>query len=154
MGWTFRSGLRPRGVTARFGLGRFGFGHGHGPVVAVAVAVASIAATGCVDAGTKHAVPEPVFYAKNVKGYAETAGGLPPDTVLAWDLSIVGDLARWRECASADTCTMVERTRPAKDLVGVERLGETTVEGRKAEVVKLSLAARPAYIVPNFKPTR
>lgn len=123
-------------------------------LLALASSASAGAVTGCVDAGTTHAVPEPVFYARNVKGYAETAGGLPPDTVLAWDLSVVGDVARWRECDRADACTMVERKRPAKDLVGVERVGETTVEGKRGEVVKLSLAARPAYVVPNFKPTR
>jgi hypothetical protein len=104
----------------------------------------------CVD-GTGKPVSEPVFYAKNVKRYGETALGLPPDEAYGWDLGVTGDVARWRECPSIETCSNVERTRRASDVLAVERIAEANLDGRRVDVMKLSLAPRPTYIVPNFK---
>lgn len=119
--------------------------------IAAAFAVV-IAGCGTVDPLTGSGSSTPAFYAKNVKGYGETAAGLPPDEVLAYDLTVVGETARWRECTSATECTTVERTRPSTELVGVERVGTSRIDGRTIEVVKLSLTARPKYIVPTWKP--
>lgn len=121
----------------------------------MAIVVATVALSGCgtVDPLSGNGTQAtPAFYAKNVKGYGETAAGLRPDQVLGHDLTVVGDVARWHECSSLTECTTVERTRPAADLVGVERIGEATIDGRKTDVVKLSLTARPKYIVPTWKP--
>jgi hypothetical protein len=120
----------------------------------VLLAVA-VLASACVDPLTsKRPVTEPEFYAKNVKAYAETAAGLPPDVAFGWRLTVSGDVARWFECTAIDVCGQVERQRPARELLAVERVEEAVVEGRPVEVLKLSLAPRPSYIVPNFKPQR
>jgi hypothetical protein len=109
-------------------------------------------ASACVDAGPRNAQATPAFYVDNTKAYADTAAGLPPETVYAWDLRIEGQDARWRECASPEICGTVERTRPVKELLGKQRVGETSVEGRRVDVLKLSLEARRTYVVPSFKP--
>lgn len=88
---------------------------------------------------------------KNVKDYAETVAGLPPEVVLGWDLLVVDDVARWRECTAVDACGQIERSRPAKDLLAVARVAHTSVEGRQVDVLKLSLAPRPTYVVPYSK---
>lgn len=110
---------------------------------------------GCVDGG-KSGKPTstPEFVAGNVKAYGETAAGLPPEVAYAWQLRVTGDVARWRECTSIDTCGDVERTRPASELLGVERAGEAEIDGERVEVVKLSLSPRPTYVVPLFEPAR
>jgi len=120
----------------------------------LATVAALLALSACTDPLTKQGQATPQFYAKNVKGYGETVAGLPPEKVFAWDLVVVGDTARWRECLSIDECGQVERSRPASELLGVERLKETDLDGRRIEVLKLSLSPRPGYIVPSFKPTR
>jgi hypothetical protein len=99
-------------------------------------------------------VSEPEFYASNVKAYGETAAGLPPEVAYAWDLRIAGDVARFYECTAVDACTKVERTRPASEVLGIQKAGKAEVEGEVVTVMKLSLTARPTYIVPNWKPTR
>jgi hypothetical protein len=108
----------------------------------------------CVDPLTTKPVNTPEWDAKNVKGYGETAAGLPPDTTLGWDLVVVGDVARWRECTAVDVCGQVERSRPAKDLLAVGHVARTFIEGREIEVLKLSLTARPKYVVPYSKTQR
>ena len=97
-------------------------------------------------------VPEPVFYAKNVKAYGDTVAGLPPDVVYAWDLRVAGDVARFYECTAIDACSKVERTRPASEILGMQKVGKAEVEGEIVTVMKLSLEPRPTYIVPNWKP--
>jgi hypothetical protein len=109
--------------------------------------------TACVDPLTTRPVNTPEWEVKNVKRYGETVAGLPPETVLGCDLVVAGDVARWRECAAADSCGQVERSRPARDLLAVEHVGKTSIEDRQVEVLKLSLAARPSYVVP-YTPTR
>jgi len=109
----------------------------------------------CVDHHRGRPVTEPEFYAKNVKDYGETAAGLPPETVYAWDLRVAGDTARYYECSTIDTCSKVERSRAAADLLGIERgVGKAEIDGEVVHVMKLSLAARPTYVVPNWKPAR
>jgi hypothetical protein len=93
-----------------------------------------------------------VWDAKNVKAYGETAAGLPPETAFGWDLVVAGGVAKWRECASLEECGNVARSRPAKDVVGVERVGKTSTPEGEVEVLKLSLAPRPSYVVPYTKP--
>jgi hypothetical protein len=116
--------------------------------------ICSIAlATACVDPLTTRPVNTPEWEAKNVKGYGETVAGLPPETVLGCDLVVAGDVARWRECAAVDSCGQVERSRPAKDLIAVERVGKAAIEERQVDVLKLSLTARPSYVVP-YSPTQ
>lgn len=120
----------------------------------LAVAVPALAASACVDPLTTKPVSTPQWTASNVEAYAETAMGLPPDQVLAHDLVIVGDAARWRECTAVDACSRIERTRPAKDLVAVEHVAKTSVDGEEVEILKLSLVARPTYVVPTWKATQ
>jgi hypothetical protein len=105
----------------------------------------------CVDPLTTQPSPSPAWEVKNVAGYAETAAGLPPDVVLGWDLRVAAGVARWRECAAIDDCTDVERERPAGELIAVERVGKRTTDGGDVDVVKLSLAAKPKYVVPVRK---
>ena len=121
---------------------------------ALVTASAVLALSACADPLTKQGQATPEFYAKNVKGYGETVAGLPPEKVLAWNLVVVGDTARWRECTSLDVCGNVERSRPASDLLGVERLEATEIDGGRTEVLRLSLSPRPGYIVPTAKPAR
>jgi len=117
-------------------------------MTAVAFTLA-LAALACVDPlGTKP-VSTPEWDAKNVSGYAETVAGLPPEVVLGWDLVVVGDVARWKECTSSEVCGNVERSIRVSDLVGVERAGRTVDQGHDGDVFKLSLAARPRYVVPD-----
>ncbi len=114
-----------------------------------------LAFVGCVDhhkGADAPLTPEPAFYANNVKNYGETAAGLPPETVYAWDLKVAGDIARYYECTAADACTKVERTRPAKEVLGVQKAGKAEVEGEVVTVMKLSVEPKPTYIVPNWKP--
>ena len=115
-----------------------------------------VALVGCVDhhkGATAPLTPEPVFYANNVKNYGETAAGLPPDTVYAWDLRVAGDVARYYECSAVDACGKVERTRPAKELLGMQKAGKAEVDGEVVTVMKLSVEPKPTYVVPNWKPT-
>lgn len=110
--------------------------------------------TACaVDPLTSKPVSEPEFHAKNVQRYVETVAGQEPETVLGYDLRIVGDDAKWRACAAVDDCGTMEHVRPAKELLGVERIASTFVADgtRNVDVLKLSLAARPAYAVPYVK---
>jgi hypothetical protein len=123
----------------------------HALVSGVVLLALASAASGCVDDRT-HQVAEPVFYARNVKAYAETAKGLPPDVVYGWDLTVTSEAARWRECPSVDACGRAERSRPAKDLLGVEHAADLDVDGTKVEVLKLSLSPRPTYVVPPVSP--
>jgi hypothetical protein len=60
--------------------------------------------------------------------------------VFGWDLSVAGDAARWRECTAVDACGQAERSRPANDLLAVDRVGQAGVDGREVDVLKLSLA--------------
>lgn len=110
-------------------------------------------ALGCAKPGSP-VVSEPEFYARNVKAYAETTKGLPPEIVYGWDLTLTRELARWRECAAADSCSRTERSRPTSELLGVEHASEIELDGEKVEVLKLSLTPRPTWVVPNFKPAR
>ena len=121
--------------------------------VGLIVVLASVGAVGCVDHQKAGPVPEPVFYAKNVKAYGETAAGLPPDVVYAWDLRVAGDVARFYECTAIDECGKVERTRAAKEVLAVQKAGKAEVEGEVVQVMKLSLSPRPTYIVPSWKPS-
>ncbi len=123
------------------------------PRVLAAVFLLSVASLGCVDGGKSgKPVSTPEFVAENVKAYGETAAGLPPDVTYGWQLRVTSDVARWRECTSVDACGNVERSRPASDLLGIERVGEADVGGERVEVMKLSLSPRPTYVVPAFKP--
>ena len=116
----------------------------------LAVTIALVAA-GCVDPLTTRPVNTPQWEAENVRGYAETAGGQAPDKVLGWDLVVVGDVARWRECTSVDRCGNIERSCATRDLLGVERVGQATVDREPIDVLRLSLVARPKYVVPYAK---
>jgi hypothetical protein len=112
-------------------------------------AIALLIVAACVDPMTTQPASIPEWDVKNVAGYAETVAGLPPDTVLAWDLRVEGGMARWRECATIDACDDVERERPASEVLGVEHVGHA--DGGLVDVVKLSLAPRPKYVVPITK---
>jgi hypothetical protein len=114
---------------------------------------ALIFAVGCVtDATAKHGYATPASDLNNVKNYAETAKGLPPEVVYGWGLKIDGDNAKWNECTSKEECHKVERTRPKKELLGVEKIAQQAdVEGEQVDVLKLSLEPRPTYIVPNYR---
>jgi hypothetical protein len=116
----------------------------------LAALVALVAVVACVDPLTTRPVSSPEFATKNIAGYAETAMGPPPDVAYAWDLDFVGDVARWRECSTADACTNVERSRPASDLLAVAPAGRAHVgDGPEVDVVKLSLAPGRKYVVPT-----
>lgn len=112
---------------------------------------ASILACG-VDGKNGEPVSSPIFHLKNTQSYAETAAGLPPDVTYGWNLRVGSDVVRWRECASVETCGHTERTRPANELIALERVGEVEIEGEHVEVMKLSLTPRPTYVVP-IKPS-
>jgi len=84
------------------------------------------------------AVPRP----STVRDYGETLAGLPPETVLAWNFEVVGDVARWRECVAMDTCGTLERSRPANEVLSVERVAQASIDGRQVDVLRLSLVAR------------
>jgi hypothetical protein len=102
-----------------------------------------------VDPVTTQATNMPEWYANNVKGYAETAAGLPPETTLASDFRVAGEVARWRECTAIDACGRLERERPAAEVLAVEHVGHAIVgDAGEVEVVRLSLAPRPKYTVP------
>jgi hypothetical protein len=77
-----------------------------------------------------------------VQDYADTVAGLPPEVRLAWHLEVVGDVARWRECTAPDACGQLERSRPADEVLRVERAGHVLVDGQEVDVLRLSLAAR------------
>lgn len=116
--------------------------------------ILAAAVTGCLtDSTARHGYATPASDLKNVQNYAETAKGLPPEVVYGWGLRIDGDNAKWNECTSKDECRKVERTRPKKDLLGVEKLvgQQVDVDGESVEVLKLSLEPRPTYIVPSYK---
>jgi hypothetical protein len=123
-------------------------------VIVKRLALLALLAVGCTTYDRQgRPISEPEFYAKNVKAYGETAAGLPPETVYASQLRVTGDEARYFECTAVDTCTKIERTRAAKELLGVKTVGKAAVDGENVEVVELSLAPRPTYIVPTVKPT-
>ena len=124
-------------------------------LVARFTCVLLVFAAGCVDPLTGDNTLAPEWHAKNVAGYIETVRGLPPDTAFAWDLSIEGDGARWRECSAIDECGLSERQRPVQDLLGVQHAGQTTMAaGRIVDVVRLSLAPRPKWVLPLAHPVR
>jgi hypothetical protein len=110
--------------------------------------VIAVIATACVDPLTTQAMNTPEWDVKNVKGYAETVAGLPPEVVLARDLCIAGGVARWRQCTAIDVCDESEHERPAKDVLAIERVGGLADEDGGGELVKLSLAPRAKYVVP------
>jgi hypothetical protein len=114
----------------------------------------ALAAAACVDPLTTKPVNTPEWDTKNIEAYGETAAGLPPEKLLGWDLSVVGDVAHWRECTAEDACTTVERTRPTKELLAVEHVGRLTIDGAEVDVLRLSLAAPQKYVVPNWKGPR
>jgi hypothetical protein len=116
--------------------------------------VVALACSACVDPLTTKPVSGPAWELKNIEAYGETAVGLPPDTTLAWDLVLSGDTARWRECTATDACGPVERSRPTSELLAVERVATTTVADREVEVLRLSLAPRPTYVVPYKRTTQ
>ena len=105
----------------------------------------------CNDPLTPRATSSPTWEVKNAANYAETAAGLPPDEVFGWHLVVVGDTATWRECTAIDRCSKIERSRLSKDLVAVAQVAKASVEGEAVEVLKLSLTARPTYVVPTWK---
>jgi hypothetical protein len=116
------------------------------------IPVLALVISACVDPMTTHATSTPAWEVTNAKGYVETAAGLPPDTVLAWDLRIAGGVARWRECTTVDVCSEVERDRPAAEVLAVDHVGQAAVgDAGAVEVVKLSLSPRPKYTVPVTK---
>ncbi len=115
----------------------------------VVLALSALATSACVDSGAPHPVQwAPVWTTKNVEGYVETAIGLPPEQQLGWDLVVAGELVRWRECSAPDACTTLERMRPTRDLVALDTVGHAEINGREVDVVRLSLTARPHYVVP------
>ena len=98
---------------------------------------------------TPNPVVSPLWEAKNIAGYGETAMGAPPDQAFGWDLRVAGGVARWRECTEIDACSAVERERPASELLAFERVGKTSdADGHDVDVLKLSLAPEPKYVVP------
>ena len=102
-----------------------------------------------VDPVTPQATTMPEFYANNVKGYAETVGGLPPETALATDFYVAGNVAHWRECTAVDACGTLERERPAAEVLAVERVAHAAAgDAGEIDVVRLSLVPRPKYTVP------
>ena len=65
-------------------------------------------------------------------------------------LHVEGGVAHWRECASSEECTVIERQRPTSELIAFSRVGQITLEdGETVDVLKLSLAPRPGYVVPR-----
>jgi hypothetical protein len=120
-------------------------------VIFTLVALAS-ATVGCVDPLTSHPVATPVWEVRNVIAYGETAAGPSPDIALGWDLRVAGGVARWRECTAPDACSDIARERPADQLIAFERVGRRADrDGRELDVVRLSLAPRPTYVVPMRK---
>jgi hypothetical protein len=120
-------------------------------LLGVLMIVASMIA--CVDPLTTHASPSPVWEAKNAKAYGETVAGLPPDKAYGWDLSVAGGTARWRECKGPNECSEIERERPAGDLLSFKPVGRIAgVDGGDVEVLELSLAPHPTYVVPSKAP--
>jgi hypothetical protein len=112
-----------------------------------------IAATGCVDPLTSHATNGPEWEVKNVKGYADTVAGLPPDVVYGWGLVVEGDLVRWWECSTVEVCGSIERERPKHDVLAVEKVGSTDAgDGGRVDVLKLSLSPAGKYSVPYVRP--
>jgi hypothetical protein len=119
--------------------------------IAIAFALTCVA---CVDPLTTQPKVSPAWEVNNVAAYADTATGLPLEQILAWDLRIEGGTARWRDCSTIEECTDVERSRPAKELLGVERVGKRKTDNGEVDVVKLSLAPKPTYVVPVRKAPR
>ena len=70
------------------------------------------------------------------------------------DLVVTSEIVRWRECEGVGSCADIERSRPAKELLAIEHVAEITLDGRRIEVVRLSLEPRPTYAVPYVRPTR
>jgi len=118
---------------------------------AALLGITSFAACGS-DPIVTQSVPTPNWYVNNVKGYADTAAGLPPDTTLAWDFHIAANVAHWRECTAVDACGTIERERPAAEVLAVEHVAQATAgDAGLVDVVRLSLAPRPKYTVPITK---
>ena len=136
--------------SSRTGASR-GFGYNTRMRWTLVACLMALVLVGCADAQTTKRANTPEWDMKNVKDYAETVAGLPPEKVLGWDLLVVDDVARWRECTAVDACGQVERSRPTKDLLAVARVAHTSVEGRQVDVLELSLAPRPTYVVPYAK---
>jgi hypothetical protein len=112
-------------------------------------------AIGCVDPATTNVAFEPTWEVNNVKSYAQTVAGSPPDTAYGWGFVVEGDTARWHECASADTCGDVQRERPKGDVLAIERVGQAPAgDGGWVYVMRLSLAPGRKYVVPYVRPVR
>jgi hypothetical protein len=121
----------------------------------LSLSVVAICLAACVDPLTTQATNTPEWDAKNIKGYADTIAGLPPEIAFAWGFVFEGDVAHWHECPAIDMCGHVERERRSRDVLGVEHVGQATIADAGAvEVVKLSLAPRPKYVVPITKLAR
>jgi len=105
-------------------------------------------AVGCIDPLTLQPTTNPSVATRPYVRYGENAVGRAPEQVLGRDLSVAAGEARWIECRTVDTCGTLERRRPADELVAVETVGETTNDGRSVPVLRLSLEARPAHVVP------
>lgn len=105
-------------------------------------------AVGCIDPLTLQPTTNPSVATRPYVRYGENAVGRAPEPVLGRDLSVAAGEARWIECGTVDTCGTLERRRPADELVAVETVGETTNDGRSVPVLRLSLKARPAHVVP------
>jgi hypothetical protein len=114
-----------------------------------------MAVVACVDPLTTNATNSPEWEMKNAKGYAQTVTGKPPDTAFGWGLDLEGDVARWRECSTADTCSLVQRERPKADVLAIEKVGTATVgDAGVVAVVKLTLAPGRKYVVPYKNPAK
>lgn len=113
---------------------------------------ALLLAAACVDPLTTHPVATPLWELNNIAGYGQTVAGSPPDVALGWDLRVEGGVARWRECTALDACGDTRRERPSGELLAFERVGRTAdADGREMDILKLSLAPKPAYVVPLRK---
>jgi hypothetical protein len=121
----------------------------------LALASVVLATAGCVDPLTPDAKFSPAWDVKNVRGYGETVAGLPPDKVYGWDLRVAAGTARWRACDAPDACTTSELERPAGELVAFRTVGQIALaDGNTADVLELTVEARPRYVVPNGPPRR
>jgi hypothetical protein len=108
-----------------------------------------LAVAACVDPLTTQATNSFEWDAKNVKAYAETVAGLPPEVVLARNLHIGGGVARWQQCTAVGACEESERERPANDVLAIEHVRSAGNEDAGgADWLSLSLAPRSKYIVP------
>lgn len=128
--------------------------------LAALAALAPVTACGFVDPGGPHGkpTPQPTWTYRNVRAYGEHVAGAPPEERFAWDLSIAGGTAQWRECegdpaTSRFRCSRVLRERPAEDLIAYEVVGEASIDdasdaGADVPVLRLELAPRRKYVVP------